>query len=71
MVAQGSERSRRAANYQTAKALFLLLRSAAYQSIRPNNPEGLGHARAGKRSSRTSPYPFDALRNQVGSAKST
>jgi hypothetical protein len=50
VVAQGAERSRRAANYQAASPLFLLLRSAAYQSsMGPNDPARQDHARSGNR----------------------
>jgi hypothetical protein len=36
---QGSESSRPAANYKADRALFLLLLSAPYRSIRLSNPE--------------------------------
>jgi hypothetical protein len=50
VVAQGAERSGRAANYQAASPLFLLLRSAAYQSsMGPNDPARQDHARSGNR----------------------
>lgn len=73
VVMQGSEKNRRAAKYQADRALFLLLLSAPYQSIRLSNPEGVGHSRSRRSCPRASPqtYPFGALRNQAGPAKST
>jgi hypothetical protein len=38
LVMQGSESSRRAANYKADRALFLLLLSAPYQSMRLTTP---------------------------------
>jgi hypothetical protein len=72
VVMRGSERNRRAAKYQADRALFMLLLSAPYRSIGLSNPERVGDGRLAQRCSRASPltYPFDALRNQAGPAKS-
>jgi hypothetical protein len=48
---QGSDASRAAAQYQGYRALFLLLQSAAYQSIRLSKPDA-GYSRSGPRASR-------------------
>jgi hypothetical protein len=48
---QGSGASRPAAQYQGYRALFLLLQSAAYQSIRLSNPDA-GYGRSGPPASR-------------------
>ena len=48
VVMQGSDASRPAAQYQGYRALFLLLQSAAYQSIRLSNPDA-GYSRSGPR----------------------
>jgi hypothetical protein len=48
---QGSDGSRPAARYQGYRALFLLLQSAAYQSIRLSNPDA-GYSRSGPPASR-------------------
>src|ERR1700730_3724071 len=58
VVMQGSESSRPAANYKADRALFLLLLSAPYRSIRLSNPASASHS--GRNPSTASPqiYPF-------------
>jgi hypothetical protein len=60
---QGSESSRPAANYKADRALFLLLLSAPYRSIRLSNPASASSSRSGRNPSTASSqtYPFSGF----------
>ena len=71
VVMQGSESIRTAAKYKADRALFLLLLSAPYRSMRMSNPESAGSSRSGRNRSAACPQanPRPSW-DQAGSAKS-